>query len=131
VEIRILINHPENEALPPAVDAEYGNIRAMWEQMTHTWTYFNSLRNELPEDVRPRFQVARLRTGVMHIALRRFDESMYILHYLYSQRSADTPVFVIADEEKPLFNTYMEEFGRLFRHAQLTAQQGAQAQPPS
>jgi hypothetical protein len=51
---------------------------------------------------------------VLHIAVRRFDGTIYILHYLYSQRSPDTPVYVVQNEEKLLFGTYIYEFERLF-----------------
>lgn len=118
VKVRILINHPENPALPLSVDADYGNLRAMSEQMDHTWNYFQSLRDQLPPACWENMKIARLREGVLHIALRRFDGLMYVLNYLYSKRSPDTPVYVAEDEERPLFSTYMQEFDRLFQRAE-------------
>jgi hypothetical protein len=117
VKIRILINHPDNEALPLAIDPEYGNVKAMREQMVHTWNFFNNLRDQLPEAFHDNMHIARIRSGVVHVALRRFDGIIYVLHYLYSQRTPDSPVYVIHNEEKLLFRSYIHEFERLFRLA--------------
>jgi len=115
VQVRILVNHPDNPALPHGVDPNHNNLRTMQEEMAHSWQHFKQLRESLPLDRQKNFEVSRLEHGgVLHAAIRRFDERLFIVPYLYSKRTPETPLYIVEDGSKELFKAYAKEFEALF-----------------
>lgn len=115
VRIRILINHPQNPSLVFAVDSEHDNLEAMRQQMESSWKELLKLRESLPQEAKPNFRIARLKKGpTLHAAMRRVDARLFVVPYLYSKRTGDSPLYLMEGAHKPLFEAYAAEFDRLF-----------------
>lgn len=115
VQVRVLVNHPDNPALPHGIDRTHDNLRTMREEMAHSWQHFRQLRESLPVDRQKNLEVSRLEHGgVLHAAIRRFDEKLFVVPYLYSKRTPETPLYIIEDSSKDLFKAYIKEFDALF-----------------
>lgn len=115
VTVRILVNSPENlkEWFAAYKNPDlHGMLLRMEEAKEATQTIYYSL----PPKDRPYFQVVQVLEGGrrLHVAIRRFDEKLYVLHYMYSLRAQDTPAYVIEGSSAPLFKIYMDEFDSLW-----------------
>lgn len=122
VRIRILINHPTNPAIELAIDPRHPNLEAMHSQMRHTYDRFAELRDSLSSDLRGNLQVVALRWGVLHYSIRRCDDMMSVVPYMYSRRTPESPAYLVVGRDKPLFMAYEQEFDALFKQAQRTAE---------
>ncbi len=84
--------------------------------MEEAWTKFQDIYNQLPVQFRKNFQVVQASEGGrFHVGMRRFDEKMYIIHYMYSLRAQDTPSYVIEGSDKALFKIYLNDFELLLK----------------
>lgn len=123
VKIRILINSPENPALKAlalSIDEDLKNIEIMRHQMRYSWNKFDTLKKTLDKSFQDNITIVRLNEGILHAAFRRFDDQIFIVPYLYSKATPETPVYVIKDESKPLFKAYLAEFEELFEYNRKT-----------
>jgi hypothetical protein len=106
VTVRMIQVAPDNDAFGYSVT----NKVAMISLMNDAWQKLQDFRNSLDTKKRSRLILGQLKKGALHVSLRRFDDELYVLHYLYAKNTPESPVFVIKGKEKPLFKTYMLEY---------------------
>jgi len=116
IKVRLLLNSSDNPVWIYGVDYSHPNLETMKQQMEYSWTKLNQLRESLPVSIKSNLSLVKLNKEQMHVALRRFDDQMFIVHYVYSARTSETPVYVIEGSDKPLFRFYIYEFEHLFEH---------------
>lgn len=113
IKVRLLFNSIQN---PAAVYAGYDHVNTMRDQITEfSQKYFETLEQLTPE-IRKNFIAVQLHNETMFSAIRRFDETMYVVHYEYSTRIRVLPVYVFEGSNKPLFQLYLNEFEKLFEN---------------
>jgi hypothetical protein len=111
--VNVLLSNPESPALAQNVDPHKRDT--MRQQMSTSLWKLKEMRRALPPELKKNFSIRSVvDKGVLDVGMRRFDNVMYIVHYSYSLSTPDTPVYVIKDENKPLFRTYMRCFDELF-----------------
>jgi hypothetical protein len=115
VLVRILLYDPKNnkmEFLAENKDATNSLIEMALNKLGEM-----GRRVQAQKDVKVTFRIRLLRARALQVAVRRFDESIYVMHYLQSQTSPKTPVFAVEGMKTPLFKVYSEEFDWLFERA--------------
>lgn len=114
LRIRVLLYDPDHSS---ALDfaASQGNLNAMRANMKHALNRLNESQSSLPAKKRIQIKLVA-RNEVMDASVRRFDDLMYVVHYLHSVNTPDTPLFIVQREANPdcLFNTYLEWFESMF-----------------
>jgi hypothetical protein len=123
VRVNVLLSNPSSPALAQNVDPHKRDT--MRQQMTSSLWKLKEMRNSLPPDLKSNLSIRSVvDKGALDIGMRRFDNVMYIVHYSYALSTPDTPVYVIKDENKPLFQTYMRCFDELFSLGQEEVEGG-------
>jgi hypothetical protein len=116
VHIRLILNSPSNPTLPNGINPDIPNLPKMMEDMKFSWNKFTELQNSLPVDKQSNLSVVQIKTDILFINIRRFDEKLYLLHYLYSTLNEYCPVFIFEGHQKQLFKLYLDEFNKIYSH---------------
>jgi hypothetical protein len=116
VKVRVLLNHPENPAIKLAIDYDHQNIKTMQEQMQFTYNKLIEFKEHLHSKLKNNLEIIRIKNEVLHTSIRRFDNKLFVVHYLYSTRTSDNPTFYIEGIESSLFQLYLYDFEHLFIH---------------
>jgi hypothetical protein len=110
IQVRIVIISPENPSLAPGGKHAYREVDLLRTQAGISWNKLVSFYEQLPQKDKKRISIYRLEYGIMSFSLRRFDSTMYVVHYLTHHNTPETPLYVIQGEDRLLFRKCLEEF---------------------
>lgn len=110
VQIRIVVMSPENPSLLPGGKSAYREVELLRTQAAISWNKLATFYTQLSQDEKESVAFFRLENGIMSNSIRRFDSTMYIVHYLTHVDTRETPLYVIRGEDRPLFQKCMQEF---------------------
>jgi hypothetical protein len=109
VPVRILIGDPANPHLFANIQvqtkAPMGGQMKFVSDSIATWKSDPAVSN---------LDARKLSEGPLPISVLRFDDRMLVVHYLWTRFTSETPCLLIQGLDKPLFQTYADEFDHLF-----------------
>jgi hypothetical protein len=112
VAIRILMVDPNTNVMDSlaenSIDTENDTKYTLRELSSR-------LRSDRTRD--DRFAVHLLQEKALQVGIRRFDDRIYIQHYLHSRNPSTTPALIVSGKQAPLFKLYVQEFNRLYEKA--------------
>jgi hypothetical protein len=116
IKIRILMMASDNPALLYAVS----NREPVSDQIKATSKKFlDDIKIQLHPPTKDNIEIRLVKDKVLFISIRRFDSQMYVVPYLYSKNTPETPIAVVEGTEKPLFKTWTGEFNQLWHDAHV------------
>lgn len=121
VTIRVVLPNPDSSPGLDHAAAEW-NIEAMRSNARHSMKRFNELNVKLPDDAKLiLLQVAN--GGAINASMRRFDDTVYIVPYLFSINTPDSPLLVVeaTTNKADLFKTYKSWLDELAKTADRVA----------
>lgn len=112
VKIRVLLPHPDSSWLRFAVSEH--NLDAMRSNMKHTFEIFDRINMKQPHQ---KFELYQSKEHVIDASMRRFDDTMFIVHYLNGVNTPDSPVLVLKKqvESDCMYLTYIKWFESLIK----------------
>lgn len=116
--VRIVIYSPYNPALNYVTGQNKSSLTGLIEDIKYSLAKFQQMKSSLPKDAQKRFIIKELKDGLIYVSVRRSDDTMYVIHYLYGLSVTETPLYVIQGANQPLFEAYMSEFEKLFDQAE-------------
>ncbi|NUO81087.1 hypothetical protein HUU05_13490 [candidate division KSB1 bacterium] len=116
VEVRVVLMSPDN---PISNDAQHFLYPEDLKAGSKTSSaIFKRLEYEINgiESKRGQFTLLLSKEHSISIALRRFDDKLFVIHYQLNRHTADTPVYLIREgENSELFHSYLTSFDDSFR----------------
>jgi hypothetical protein len=109
-EIRMLVLHPDNPALPELINdsIEQDRLDEVREKLAASFRFFSRLAQ-----ASDRVSARQISRGCPHFQLARADQRATCIPYMYSRRSDLSPL-VSCRAEHPLYATLAEEFADLW-----------------
>jgi hypothetical protein len=125
VKIRLLLNSQDNPALAASGSSPLGYLESRRQLMQNAWETFEAASASLPPAVQANLIVGRLTNESMFVSVRRFDDTMYVAQYLYTDKMRNNPVLVVRGTSSPLFMKYLSEFEGQLGRTQSAPQPGS------
>jgi hypothetical protein len=121
-QIRVLIMHPDNPALPEYLNNSLGigGFQQTTSKIEATFAFFAQL-----SAIQPNIQVCQVRIGCLHQQMVMNDEKMLLTLLLYSEETARSPLFEVSSPS-PLYQTMSREFESLWNTNSLSDRSGQQ-----
>ena len=118
VEIRIMIMDPENPAFDAGLNYEgvSGVTRESMVQETVTCEKcVKEARTMCKEGKTSTIQYVKIKKGLTESQIIRIDNYVYVIPYLYSMHTSDSPLFVYEAQDGGFFYKYVKEFEGLWK----------------
>jgi hypothetical protein len=123
VAVRVLVCGPDNPVLSSAGGYDSETLDTMRTQMRQSLATFDQLRQSLPSEYRSKLRIWRVDHGMMDSSIRRFDNTLYVVPYVYGKRTPECPLIVLSDDRKPWFVVYQQAFEMLVESASEVPEQ--------
>lgn len=118
VTIRIMIMDPCNPAFDAGLNYE-GVSGVTRESMVGETVVCEQCVKEIEEtssiDRNSNIQFVKIKNGLTESQIIRIDNYVYVIPYLYSMHTSDSPLFVYKEQEGGFFHKYVREFEGLWK----------------
>lgn len=96
-------------------NVELGRTSGTTAHTVDSLRFFCEFQEGLGTTVRDRFEIRVVDHKLIYFLLSRFDETMLVTPYMYSQRSGEAPLLLLENPNGTLFETFSNEFDELWR----------------
>lgn len=121
VKVRVIIMSPDHPHISESVTNENflfpDEIRS---SSNTTIKIFAKLENEIKKvkKIKGQFSFFVEKERPISISIRRFDDKLFVLPYIWNRDTVNTPVYLIKGEDNKLFKIYIGSFEEQFKKLQ-------------
>jgi len=117
VKVRIILMAPDNPLLDTTFELQAFIYPAQLKTSCQTSiTILKNVQEELKEHHHKKGSLATYlnKANPMSLAIRRFDDKLYVLPYIWNRNTFNSPVYYVNGESNRLFQIYLESFENQF-----------------
>jgi hypothetical protein len=82
--------------------------------MTFVLSSLSAMGKRLNGPQQTKFEPRKLDKGHLPLSMMRFDDKLSVVWYLWTKYTSETPAVLLQGADKPLFQTYLQEFQHYF-----------------